>query len=194
MLTMFADFKKKPHRNSDDEIDLLRRIKARDEEALSELYDLYSGLLFGMIMSIVKKREEAEKLLQEVFITVWNNANSFNENRGNVFFWIVTLARNHTINSIRNIRPATAQFSAAGATYDPMRTTIFSDRTELVKKALHEIPEEQSEVIKIASYRGLTQSEIADHLNTTVDTVKIRLRKGVKNLKRIMGDYISSDG
>lgn len=190
---MFADFESMPHHDSNDEIELMSRIQAREEEALSELYDLYSGLLFGMIMSIVKKREEAEKLLQDVFVTVWNNADSFNEDRGNVFIWIVSLARNHTINNTRT--PATTNtvsLMSADDTYDPMRTTIFSDRTELVKKALHQIPEEQSEIIKIASYRGLTQSEIADHLNTTIDTVKTRLRNGVKNLKRIMGDYISN--
>lgn len=190
---MFADLENVPHRNSDDEIDLVRRIKTRDEEALSKLYDLYSGLLFGMIMSIVKKREEAEKLLQDIFLTVWNNADSFNEDRDNVFTWIVSLTRSQTINYIR---PATINNTSSSGSdaYDPMGTTIFSDRTELVKKALHEIPEEQSEVIKIASYRGLTQSEIADHLNITIDTVKSRLGKGIRNLKRIMGNYISNNG
>lgn len=190
---MFTDFENMPHRNSDDEIELVRRIKARDDEALSELYDLYSSLLFGMIMSIVKKREEAEKLLQDIFLTVWNHADTFDEDGDNVFTWIVSLARNQTINYIR---PASRNYalSSGNDAYDPMSTTIFSDRTELVKKALHEIPQEQSEVIKIASYRGLTQSEIADHLNITIEAVKSRLVKGISNLNRIMGDYISNNG
>lgn len=193
---MFADFENIPHRNSKDEIELVRRVKDQDKQAFSELYDLYSGLLFGMIRSTVKKHEEAEKLLQDVFMTVWSDADSFNEDGGNVFTWIVSLARSHTINHIRSsTRNQTTLSSGAGAkTFDPMSTTIFSDRTELVKKALHEIPEEQSEIIKLASYRGLTQSQIADHLNIPIDTVKSRLRKGVLNLKHIMGGYISNNG
>jgi RNA polymerase sigma-70 factor (ECF subfamily) len=75
-----------------------------------------------------------------------------------------------------------------------METTIFSDRAELVKQALEKIPAKQSEVIKIAYYRGMTQSEIAKSLDIPLGTVKTRTRQGMIKLKRILGEFISTDG
>ncbi len=204
IFTILATIGKSTHGNSDDEVELMKRIKAHDADALEKLYDLYKGLLFGMVISIVKKREEAEDVLQEIFVKIWNKAGSFNENRGNVYSWIVTLARNKAIDRIRSKGYKTQQkqsasihepfFRLEGDKYDPMETTIFSDRAELVKKALAEIPEEQSEVIKIAYYQGMTQSEIAKYLDIPLGTVKTRTRQGMIKLKRILEDYISTDG
>nr|WP_240894720.1 sigma-70 family RNA polymerase sigma factor [Fodinibius halophilus] len=192
------------HGGSDDEVQLMKRIQSRDDEALEELYDLYKRLLFSMVISIVKKKEEAEDLLQEIFVKIWNKAESFDPDRGNVYSWIVTLARNQAIDRIRSKGYKTQKkqsvsiheplFSLEGDKHDPMETTIFSDRAELVKKALEKIPEKQSEVIKIAYYRGLTQSEISDQLDIPLGTVKTRTRQGMIKLKRILGEFISTDG
>lgn len=204
IFTILATIGRVAHRNADDEIELIKRIQARDADALETLYDLYKQLLFGMIISIVKKREEAEDVLQEIFVTIWNKAESFNPERGNVYSWIVTLARNKAIDRIRSKEYKTQQiqsvsihqplFLLKGNNFDPMETTIFSDRAELVKKALGQIPEEQSEVIKIAFYRGMTQAEIADYLNVPLGTVKSRTRQGIIKLKRILGEFIATDG
>lgn len=204
IFTLLAALGKATHGNADDEVELMKRIQARDADALEELYDLYYRLLFGMVISIVKKREEAEDLLQEIFVNIWNKADSFDPERGNVYSWIVTLTRNKAIDRIRSKGYKTQQkqsvsihkplFSLEGDKHDPMETTIFSDRAELVKKALDEIPEKQCEVIKIAYYRGMTQSEIADHLDIPLGTVKTRTRQGMIKLKRILGGYISTDG
>lgn len=189
------------HRNSDDEVELMRRIKARDTGALGELYDLYNRLLFGMILSIVKKREEAERLLQEIFVTIWDEVESFNEEQGNVFCWIVALTRIKAIAHIRENEDQTRQSVFDGLMtfpendhQDPMGTTIFSDRAELVKKALDEMPDKQSEIIKNAYSRGLTQSEIAGSLGIPLGTVKSRIREGMSNMNRILSGYISTDG
>ncbi|HKK44806.1 MAG TPA: sigma-70 family RNA polymerase sigma factor [Balneolaceae bacterium] len=201
---LLATIGKAIHGDSDDEIKLMRRIKQRDADALEELYDLYKRLLFGMVVSIVKKREESEDVLQEIFVKIWNKADSFNEERGNVYSWIVTLARNKAIDRIRSKGYKTQQkqsvsiheplFTLETDKHDPMETTIFSDRAELVKKALGEIPAEQSEVIKIAYYRGMTQSEIAEYLDIPLGTVKTRTRQGMIKLKRILGEFITTDG
>lgn len=204
IFTILATIGQVTHQNADDEIELMKRIQARDDDALEELYDLYKRLLFGMVISIVKKREEAEDLLQEIFVKIWNKADSFDPERGNVYSWIVTLARNSAIDRIRSKGYKTQKkqsesihnpsFSLEGDKYDPMETTIFSDRAELVKKALDKIPEKQNKVIKIAYYRGMTQSEIADHLDIPLGTVKTRTRQGMMKLKRILGEFISTNG
>jgi RNA polymerase sigma-70 factor (ECF subfamily) len=204
LFTFLAVIGKFTNGNADDEVKLMKRIQARDSNALDELYDLYNRLLFGMVISIVKKREEAEDLLQEIFIKIWNKADSFDAKQGNAYSWIVTLARNTAIDRIRSKGYKTQQkqsvsiheplFSLEGDTYDPMETTIFSDRAELVKQALEQIPAKQSEVIKIAYYRGMTQPEIARSLDMPLGTVKTRTRQGMIKLKRILEEFISTDG
>lgn len=204
IFTILAAIGKAAHLGADDEIELMKRIKAKDEEALGELYDLYSRLLYGMVISIVKKREEAEDVLQEVFIKIWEKASSFDEERGNVYSWLVTLTRNKAIDRIRSKdyktqKKATQdvdapEFTLEGEKFDPLETTIFSDRAELVKKALGEIPESQSEVLKIAYYRGLTQREISDQLDIPLGTVKTRMRQGMIKLKDILGEFITYNG
>lgn len=204
VFTILAAIGKVTHANSDDEIELMKRIKAKDADALEELYDLYNRLLFGMIISIVKKREEAEDVLQEVFVKIWEKAYTFKESRGNAYSWIVTLTRNKAIDRIRSKGYKTQKkashlvdepdFTLEGDHYDPLETTIFSDRAELVQNALGEIPESQSEVLKIAYYRGMTQSEISDHLEIPLGTVKTRMRQGMIKLKDILGEFISQHG
>ena len=201
---LLAAIGKAEHAGSDDEAELMKRIKARDEKALEELYDAYNRLLFGMIISIVKSRQEAEDVLQEVFIKIWEKAHSFDAERGNAYSWIVTLTRNKAIDRIRSKGYKTQQkasqdvdapeFSLEGDTFDPLETTIFSDRAEMVQSALDEIPESQCEVLKIAYYRGMTQSEIADHLDIPLGTVKSRMRQGMIKQKDILGDHISQHG
>ncbi|HKL18090.1 MAG TPA: sigma-70 family RNA polymerase sigma factor [Halalkalibaculum sp.] len=204
IFTILAAIGKAAHLGADDEVELMKRIKARDEEALAELYDLYNRLLYGMIISIVKKREEAEDVLQEVFIKIWESASTFDEERGNVYSWLVTLARNKAIDRIRSKDYKTQkkasqdvdapEFFLKGDKFDPLETTIFSDRTELVKRALDKIPESQSEVLKIAYYRGLTQREISEQLEIPLGTVKTRMRQGMIKLKDILGEFISYNG
>ncbi len=186
--------------DNNEELKLMKRIKAGEDEALSELYDLYNHLLYGMILSIVKTRPEAEDLLQEVFVKIWQNADSFKEGRGNVFSWVVTLTRNRAIDRIRSKGYKTQQKASSnvddpaitleGDSYDPLQTTIYKDRAKLVKKALGEIPEKQSTVLKIAYYRGMTQSEISDHLDIPLGTVKTRMRQGMLKLKNILEEQV----
>ena len=204
IFTILAAIGQGAHLGADDEIELMRRIKGREEEALAELYDLYNRLLYGLIISIVKKREEAEDVLQEVFITIWEKASTFNEDKGNVYSWIITLTRNKAIDRIRSKGYKTQQkasqdvdapeFSLEGDNFDPLETTIFSDRTELVRKALTEIPDKQSEVLKIAYYSGMTQQEISDKLKIPLGTVKTRMRQGMLKLKDILGEFILYNG
>ncbi len=190
--------------DSDKELDLMRRIKAKDTEALSQLYDAYNRLLFGMILSIVKSKPEAEDVLQEVFMKIWQKADSFREGRGNVFNWIVTITRNRAIDRIRSKGYKTQQKASADVNdpavkllsknHNPLESTIFSDRAKMVKNALSEIPEKQSKVLKVAYYRGMTQSEISEDLNIPLGTVKTRMRQGMLKLKNILEEHIQKDG
>ncbi|MFD2532643.1 sigma-70 family RNA polymerase sigma factor [Gracilimonas halophila] len=139
--------------------ELMARIKARDSSALSELYDNYNRLLFGLILSVLKKREEAEDILQEVFTKIWENAEKFDLEKGTVYTWIVTLARNKSIDRLRSkvYKEQKKQSTSLNDDdvfhplysneSDPLENTILSERAERVHKALNEISEKQRKVL-----------------------------------------------
>ncbi len=178
----------------------MKRIKQKEEGALKELYGLYKRLLLGLILPIVKNKEEAEDVLQEVFVNIWQKAHTFDETRGNVYSWLVTLSRNKAIDRIRSKDYKTQKkasttvsdpsFILEGDKYDPLETTIFSERAEIVKKALEKIPKKQSTVIRIAYYQGMTQSEISEQLDIPLGTVKTRTRQGMLKLSSILESFI----
>ncbi len=200
IFTIFAAIGKGRHSDGEEEVRLMERVKAKEADALETLYDLYNKLLFGMILSIVKNNEEAEDVLQEVFVNIWQKAETFNAKRGNVYGWLVTLARNKAIDHIRSKGYKTQDKASVSIheptvllesdKFDPLQTTIYSDRTEMVKKALAKIPEAQRQVLEVAYYEGLTQSEISDHLNIPLGTVKTRTRQGMIKLRTMLKSFI----
>ena len=175
-----------------DEIDLIKRIVQRDEKALGKLYDRYSKLLYGFILSIVKKQEEAEDVLQELFLQIWEKSSSFDVGRGNVYTWVVTLARNRAIDRIRSKQyrmqdQADPDFGIDSlsnpADPTPLDAVMMRERTEFIRQALQTLPKEQREAIEIAYFGGRSQSEIAAQLNVPLGTVKTRMRQGMKKLQ-----------
>ena len=86
------------------DVDLLHAVAHRDETALGSLYDRYRLILFGLLVRILSSREEAEDILQEVFLQVWRRASDFDERRGKPFTWLVTLARSRAIDRLRLLR------------------------------------------------------------------------------------------
>lgn len=200
IFTIFSTIGENASSDADRELQLMKRIKAKDADALNEFYDIYNQLLFGLILPIVKNKREAEDALQEIFVKIWQKAHTFDETRGNVYSWVITLARNKAIDRIRSKDYNTQKkasvtiddpsFTLEGDNYDPLETTIFSERAEIVKKALAKIPKEQSQVIKIAYYQGMTQSDISEYLDIPLGTVKTRTRQGMIKLKNILESLI----
>lgn len=190
------------HRKAEDEQELMRRVKAREVDALEELYELYKSLLFGLVLSILKNREEAEDLLQEIFIAAWQKAGSFDENRDNLYSWMTTLARNK---AIARIRAGTAPGEIAAwpeetgtpldsilQGHDPLQTTIYEDRAALIKSALRQIPDEQRIAVEAAFCRGLTYSEVSEYLDLPLNTVKANIRQGMISIKNILTKSIQA--
>lgn len=177
---------------------LMARIKARDASALSELYDNYNRLLFGLILSILKKREEAEDILQEVFTKIWEKAEQFDLERGTVYTWIVSLTRNRSIDRLRskvykeqkkqstslNDDDVFMPLYSDGS--DPLESTILKDRAKRVHKALASISESQRMVLQVAYFNGMTQSEISEEFDIPLGTVKTRMRDGMMKLREIL--------
>ena len=179
------------------DVDLLRAIARRDELALASLYDRYRLILFGLLTRILISREEAEDVLQEVFLQVWRRAADFDEQRGRPFTWLVTLARSRAIDRLRVL--ASRQRLADSATQnapdeasDAVTDALHSEQREIVTRALAALPEEQRYTLKLAYFEGLTQSEIAAKLGTPLGTVKTRMRSGMIKLRGLLGEQRKS--
>ena len=172
----------------EDDVKLLKAIAARNEAALAQLYDRYRTILFGLLMRILNNREEAEDVLQEVFLQVWRKAGDFDENRGRPFTWLVTLGRSRGIDRLRTLA-ARDRVTEAGAReaveeFSDAATDAFkSEQRGLVSKALAQLPDEQKRLLMLAYFDGLTQSEIATHLGAPLGTVKTRMRTGLMSLR-----------
>jgi len=183
----------------EDDVKLLKAIAARDEAALAQLYDRYRVILFGLLMRILNNREEAEDVLQEVFLQVWRKADDFDENRGRPFTWLVTLARSRGIDRLRTLaaRDRVAEAGAKGvveAISDAATDAFKSEQRGLVNKALAQLPDEQKRPLMLAYFDGLTQSEIATRLGAPLGTVKTRMRTGMTNLRELLAGKGESFG
>lgn len=183
--------------NSRDK-DLLKRIARKDPVALSLLYDQYNRLLFGLLLSILKKRTEAEDLLQDVFSNIWEKANQYDPDRGTAYTWVVSLTRNKGIDRLRSKVYKEQKKQSTSLDDDnvyhplfskennPLEDTILSNRAEMVRNALKQISEKQRHVIQISYFDGLSQSEISEEYSIPLGTVKTRMRDGMMKLREIL--------
>ena len=181
------------------DVELLKAIVRQDETALAELYDRYRVILFGLLVRILNNREEAEDVLQEVFLQVWRRAADFDENRGRPFTWLVTLARSRGIDRLRNLA-ARERVAQAGArepseeVSDAVADAFRSEQRGLVTSALSQLPEEQKRALMLAYFDGLTQSEIATKLEAPLGTVKTRMQAGLIKLRELLGNKSTTFG
>jgi RNA polymerase sigma-70 factor, ECF subfamily len=180
-------------RPEQDELDaeLLRAVARGDEAAFARVYDHYAPILLGLMLRILRSRPEAEDVLQEVFLQVWQQARSFDPARGRAFTWLATLARSRAIDRLRAVdsRERAAQRSVEDGqppTAESQRwadeEAIRAERAAVVRAALAELPEEQRQVLVLAYLDGMSQSEIAAAKNQPLGTVKTRTRTGLKKL------------
>ena len=177
----------------------MKAIAARDEAALAQLYDRYRVILFGLLMRILGNREEAEDVLQEVFLQVWRKAEDFDETRGRPFTWLVTLGRSRGIDRLRTLasRERVAEAGAREASEeisDAASDAFRSEQRGLVNNALAQLPDEQKGPLMLAYFDGLTQSEIATRLGAPLGTVKTRMRTGLIRLRELLAGQGESFG
>jgi len=175
---------------------MLHAVARGDEDALARLYDRYRIILFSLLVRILKSREEAEDVLQEVFLQIWKRAKDFDESRGKPFTWLVTLTRSRAIDRIRQLgaRQRLAEASSlemSEAVSDAVADTLHSEQREIVARALAALPEEQRRALNLAYFDGLTQSEIAEQLDTPLGTIKTRMRSGMIKLRELLGDQVN---
>ena len=174
------------------DIDLMHRIQQEDPDALSELYDRYNGILKALILRVVHNEAEAEDLLQEIFMEIWNHAKNFSAAKGKPLGWMVTLARRRAIDGLRKkqayaragerLQNETEQQPDAWVNNATADEIDFSDTRVLVRKVINTLPIAQQQAIELAFFKGMSQREIAAKTNTPLGTVKTRLELGLKKI------------
>lgn len=178
------------------DLELMQEIANYESRALEELYDRYSPLLYTIIKKIAPDEFTAEKILIDVFVIIWRKINKFNFNHGNVYSWLVTLARNKTVDSLRRSRRSLS----ASLNYDDNYEDYFiiptfppdMDSIDLstalslkpkVENALSKLTDTQKYVLHLAYYEGYTIDEIARKLNIPIETVRSKVMNALHNFR-----------
>ena len=172
---------------------LVARMVTRDAQALAELYDRFSGPLYGTALRVLRDPAEAQDIVHDVFVTLWEKASTFEPARGTVFSWAVTLVKNRAIDRVR-MRRRRAELLADAAPSDlgafesstaPSggETAELNEQSSAVRAAVAALPLEQKRALELAFFGGLTQQEIAGKLSEPIGTVKARIRRGLFKLR-----------
>jgi RNA polymerase sigma-70 factor, ECF subfamily len=175
---------------------LVERIMAADENALAALYDRYAGMLYAMLLRILKDTGAAEEVLQDLFLQLWRGAARFDPSRGSLPAWLLVIGRNRALSRLRGkerrefVLDDTEGFSlealpSQGNLEDEAARTQLMDR---LRGALAALPPEQREAVELAYFEGMTQTEIAARTGSPLGTVKSRVRAAMQTLKQFFDD------
>lgn len=180
-----------PDDRPDDRIEqLLSRCALRDERALSELYELVSSQLFGILLRILKRRALAEEALQDVMVRVWQRADQYVAYRGRAMAWLSSIARYRAIDLLRAQRVHTSIDDApaeALADHDDFADATLSQRLRnALGDCLGRLNQEQQRCIALAYVDGYSQDQIAVAIGSPLGTVKSWMRRGLMSLKRCL--------
>lgn len=165
------------------------RVAAGDQAALREVYDLTSTKLFGICVRILADRQEAEDALQDVYVSVWRRAGSFDPVRASPITWLAALARNRAIDRLRSSRRSrgTEPVAAALDIADPAPGALAGleageDRARLLG-CIGELEDRTAQAIRAAFFAGLTYAELAERMAVPLGTMKSWIRRGLLKLK-----------
>jgi RNA polymerase sigma-70 factor, ECF subfamily len=184
-----------PHGPASDVV-LLRQVADRRAEALAELYDRYAPTLLGLAKRILGTASDAEEVLQEVFLHVWNQAGRYDSGRSSVSTWLVLITRSRAIDRLRSRRVVDRTHEAAfqemplDTSPEGVDNVFMQERRGRVQRELANLPPEQREVLEMAFYEGLTQTEIASRADLPLGTVKTRTLLAMKKLRNALRSEI----
>jgi RNA polymerase sigma-70 factor (ECF subfamily) len=180
---------------ADDQF-LIEAISEGDSQALEVLYDRYSAIVYRLALRVLKNRELAEEVVQEVFWRVWRRSRSFERERGRVAQWMFGIAQNLCIDEIRRMRvrpspvyedvehPLIRQL--VDERVDVPYAAWMSERRRFIDDALSHLPNAQRQVIELAYFGGLSHQEIATRLDRPLGTIKTRVRLGLHKLNGLL--------
>lgn len=173
-----------------DQDELVARMKAREADAFSHLYDNYSAAIYGSISRIIPNEDVAQEVLQDAFMKFWDKIDQYDTSKGRLFTWMVNISRNLAIDKLRS-----KEMKKVGKT-DTIDTYVTGiEQAHLnyqhidaigLKETMASLRDEERLILELAYFKGYTQSEISEEYNIPLGTVKTRLRAGLKNLRKVL--------
>ncbi len=182
-----------PDKRQLEDARLLGRVAQGDKTAFAQLYDRLSRPLYATALRVVRDATEAQDIVHDTFVSVWEKADSFKASRGTVFAWALTLVRNRAIDRVR-LRHRRAQLLTASVPSDfgydennsgpaANEAATLGDEATAVRAAVSTLPADQKRALELAFFSGLTQRQIAEKLSEPLGTVKARIRRGLLKLR-----------
>lgn len=176
---------------------LVERVARGDADALSELYDRFVSMLLALARRILGSQAEAEDVVQEVFVQVWHQAGRYQSSRSSVSTWLVLITRSRSIDRLRT-RQVVERTAETAHQQNPRRHTssegsrnvLNRERGARIVAELEKLPPEQREVLELAFFSGLTQSEISAQTATPLGTVKTRTLLAMRKLRQALRDEV----
>ncbi|MCB1277186.1 sigma-70 family RNA polymerase sigma factor [Prosthecobacter sp.] len=176
------------------EEELLQRTGRGDSRAFDQVYDRMAPRIFGLLRQMMHDGREAEDLLQDGFVLLWEKASTFDPDRGKAFPWVVSLFRNKAIDRMRMLgrrnrlmdSEALEQVALPESVHGSSEDEAASERGLVVGEAFGKVPKEQRRLIELAFLKGLTHHVIAESMGIPLETVRTNIRKGLLRLRDVL--------
>jgi RNA polymerase sigma-70 factor (ECF subfamily) len=167
---------------------LIGRVQAKDQTAMGAIFDRYAAMVYSVALRVLKDPGQAEDVMQEIFLQVWNRPDRFTQGRGSLGAWLAVIARNRSIDLLRQRRPTepcedVVLESGTNLASEVERNTMMTK----VRGVLRNLPQEQQTSLELAFFQGLTHAEIAERTGDPLGTVKTRIRAGLAALRKGVG-------
>jgi RNA polymerase sigma-70 factor (ECF subfamily) len=174
-----------------EDTDLVLKVAGGDRIAFRSIYDRYSSKVYALALRMLGDSMTAEEVTQDAFLKLWSRASSFNPTRGSFLTWMLTITRHTALDRIRleNRRPKLIDPEnnehASWFELPDVESGSEEARWRSLRFAVMDLPAEQRQVIELAYFHGLSQSQIAEHVSIPLGTVKTRMRLGMEKLRRV---------
>lgn len=175
---------------SDDVAALLSKVALRERLALSQLYQQTSPKLFGLCLRLLKDRGEAEDALQDIFIKIWQKAESYSATGHNAMAWLNAIARYHCIDKLRMRTPVGEDiddaWDIADTALNPEQSTSLRSEGKRIDRCMEELEAERAGAVRKAYVEGASYQELADSLGVPLNTVRTWLRRSLLTLRECL--------
>ena len=172
--------------------ELIPLLLKKDDRSFTLLYDNYSKSLYGVIFTLIKDREEAEDVLQEVFIKIWKNIDSYSESKGRLYTWMLNIARNTSIDKLRSKGFNNNQKNLSADNFvhilDDNSKTINQIDAIGIKEFIKKLKPKCIQIIDLLFFKGYTQQETSDELEIPLGTVKTQNRNCMNELRLLINE------
>lgn len=174
------------------DIDLMRRIKRREQAALTALYARYGGPVYSFALRVLQNTAQAEEITQDIFLRVWERADQWDPTKGKLSSWLLTMTRYAAIDHIRreNRHPRLAEPELDDLPQIAANPDGDIAEGRILRNLIQQLPSDQGQLIQLAFFGGMSHSELAETLQLPLGTVKTRIRLGLQKLRDL---WLSKD-